>query len=202
MKKILTLFVEHEKELFKKRRLAPTHFELRFGNAANSDLGYLKIENTGADILIEGQIDRIDVEKNKTHAMVIDYKRSAREFGVHEKLKKGLEFQLPLYLLAVRRLLRLEAIGAELRILREASSEGLYRELSAPLLGLHPNVRVYSDEDFESILSRTEDLIRKNLKRLQSADISVKSKSCSYCSFSSVCRFEPWRLVYSEENSS
>ncbi len=202
MKKTLALFVEHEKKLFMKRGLVPAYFELKFGGTGKNDLDYLKVNDPGGDILIEGQIDRIDIEKNKAKALVIDYKRSAREFGVHEKLKKELEFQLPVYLLAAQRLLGLEAAGAELRILRDAANEGLYRESCASLLGLHPNVRTYSDDEFEKILSHTEDLIRENIKRLRTADISVKSKSCNYCSFSSVCRFEPWRLVYSEEHPS
>ena len=42
---------------------------------------------------------------------------------------------------------------------------------------------------------------RNNVARLRSADITVKSKSCKYCSYSSVCRFEPWKLVYSENEA-
>ncbi len=199
MKKTLSLFVEHEKELFMKRPLVPTYFELSFGNGGKSDLDYLRINSdTGSEILIEGQIDRVDVDKNKKKALVIDYKRSSREFTVHNKLKKNLEFQLPIYLLAVRRLLGMEVLGAELRILRETKKEGLFPESSSEILGLHQNFKVYGEDEFENILARTEELIRQNLKRLQGADISVAPKSCTYCNFSSVCRFEPWRLVYAE----
>ena len=203
MKKELSQFVEHEKELFMKRGFVPAYFELKFGGPKRKGLGYLKIKDPGGDILIEGQIDRVDVEKNKGQALVIDYKRSKREFNVRAKLKKGLEFQLPIYLLAVRQLLGLEVVGAELRILRGAfKQEGLYRESAASLLGLHPHMKVYDDLEFEGIFSRTEALVRQNLERLRRSDISVRSRSCEFCSFSSVCRFEPWRLVYSEERSS
>ena len=199
MKRCLSLFVDHERELFMKRGLVPTYFEWSFGRRDKGSKDYLKIEDKDGSILIEGQIDRVDIEKNKTKALIVDYKRSSREFSVHEKIRRGLEFQLPIYLLAVRKLLGLEVVGAELRILREAKSEGFYRESQAELLGLHSRTKVYSEDVFENILSHTESLIRENLKKLRSGDISVNSKSCKFCSFSSVCRFEPWRLVYQEE---
>ena len=101
-------YFDIEKELFEKRGFVPTYLELKFGKPETSDLDYLKIEAPGGSILIEGQIDRVDISKEKSQALVIDYKRSAREFKVHEKLEKGLELQLPIYLLAVRRLLHLK----------------------------------------------------------------------------------------------
>lgn len=197
MKGTLSLFVRHEKALFEKRSLVPTYLELKFGKPETSDLDYLKIEAPGGAILIEGQIDRVDISKEKSRALVIDYKRSAREFTVHEKLKNGLEFQLPIYILAVRRLLHLEVVGAEIRVLRDAVQEGIYKESAGDVLGLHAKARRYTEGEFETVLKKTEDRIRQNLKRLREADNTIDSKSCKFCSFSSVCRFEPWRLVYS-----
>ncbi len=190
MKQILLLFVREEKALFEERGLVPTYFEHEFRD--------LKVRDGGEEFLIEGKIDRIDVDPGSRQALVTDYKRSRRSVTIQKKLAKGLELQLPLYLLAARRLLGLEIIGGELRFLTSASSEGLYYESARAKLGLHHSRKTYSADEFENMLSQTEARVGQAVRRLRGADISVKSKSCQYCSFSPVCRFEPWRLVYSE----
>ncbi len=193
MREMLDLFAVQEKEFFQNRRLVPSYFEHAFGD--------LKIpEPSGGDILIEGKIDRIDTVKGEKKALIVDYKLSERPLSIKKKLAKGLEFQIPLYLLAVKRLLGLDVIGGELRFLKKAQTEGLYREAAREVLDLDPRTKTLNDEAFERTLSDTEDLVRRMVGRLRSADISVKSKSCDYCPFSSVCRFEPWKLVYAENN--
>ncbi len=196
MSDTLDLFTAYEKEDFERRRLVPLHFEFDFGRAKDSLAGCLTIQDPAGDILIEGQIDRIDKTAKSGKAVVIDYKTSERAMKVKERLRKGLELQLPIYLLAVRQLLGLETMAAELRILKNASSEGLYRESDREALGLGARKKAYGDEEFEKILSETKEHIRQYVRRLRGGDISVNSKTCDYCSFSSVCRFEPWKLVY------
>lgn len=192
MREILDHFAEQERDFFKNRNLVPAYFEHEFGD--------LRIKDPAGDILIEGKIDRIDKVKDADQALIVDYKLSERPISIKKKLAKGLELQIPLYLLAVKRLLGLEAIGGELRFLKKADQEGVYRESGREVLGLGPRTSALSDEAFEKMLSDTEEVVRGTVRRLRSADISVKSKSCDYCPFSSVCRFEPWKLVYAENN--
>lgn len=190
MRRILGLFVEQEKKFSGERTLAPTYFEFEFNDLAIGGEHGVKIQ---------GKIDRVDVDPATRKALVIDYKLSKRPVSIREKFAKGLEFQIPLYLMAVRRLLNLDVIGGELRFLSSASTEGLYRESEREGLGLGPRKKGgYSEEEFEKLLEDTETLVRQAVGRLRSADISVKSKSCDFCAFSPVCRFEPWKLVYSE----
>ncbi|PIU39916.1 MAG: hypothetical protein COT00_04440, partial [Candidatus Omnitrophica bacterium CG07_land_8_20_14_0_80_50_8] len=93
--------------------------------------------------------------------------------------------------------------GAELRILKEAfAKEGLYRESAKSVLGLNSNSKTYEDPEFEGMLETARKRILLNVERLRKGDISVRSKSCEYCDFSPVCRFEPWRLIYSEGDES
>ena len=200
MRNALDIFIKAERKLFHGRELVPTFFELAFGNGDKESLDSLKIEDPSGNILVQGKIDRIDVSKDGKKALVIDYKRSSREFRMNERLSEGLELQLPIYLLAVKRLLNLEPIGAELRILRDGGSEGFYTEVSGDVLKTVAARKLRSPEEFEHILSDTESLIRQYLKRLRAADVSVRSKTCRYCRYDSVCRFEKWRIIYSKNN--
>ena len=95
-------FAERENELFGKRGLVPSYFELKFGKPPEAELNYLEIKRSRGSVLIEGQIDRIDLTKDGSKALVIDYKRSARDLSIHKRIQMGLEFQLPIYMLAVK----------------------------------------------------------------------------------------------------
>lgn len=191
MSRALLLFAGNEKELSARRALTPKYFEYKFDG--------LKVGSPYEQILVKGVIDRIDVDPETQKALVIDYKLSKREVPIRQKLSEGMELQIPLYLLAARRILKLDVAGGELRFLRTAGSEGLYRESEKPLLGLSSRKAAYTEEEFEGMLHETEKRVSEYVKRLRSADIAVKSKSCKYCSFSPVCRFETWRSVYSDD---
>jgi ATP-dependent helicase/nuclease subunit B len=191
MRGILALFARQEKEFLKSRALAPSYFEWEFGKGQA-----LEVAGPDGPILIEGKIDRIDLTPDGAKALVIDYKRSRRPQTIREKWKKGLEFQIPIYLLAVRKILGLDVLGGELRFLRDSGREGLYLEEARGLLGLGPRAAVCKKEEFEEILAQVEKRIAQVLARLRDADISVQSKTCDHCQFGPVCRFEKWKLIY------
>lgn len=197
MKQSLKLFAEFEKELFEKRGLKASSFELKFGAEG---VKFLQIGKGEETIRVRGQIDRLDISPDGKKALVVDYKLSKRP-SVHGKFKKGLELQLPLYLLAARRLLGYDIVGAEHRYLREPGRQGFYREDARELLRMDPRETYYTEDEFEAVLSETEKRVRELVKRIRQADIAVRSKSCEFCKFEAVCRFEPWRLVYSEGSS-
>ncbi len=196
MQKALDLFAEAEKDIFKKRGFTPSAFELKFGYGETVGPGLLQIQEGSKKISLLGQIDRLDVSKDGKTAMISDYKLSERP-SVHKKFKRGLELQLPIYLLAARELLGYDVVGAEHRYLKEPGRQGIYREDARESLGLGARETVYTNEEFEALLSETRERVRALVRRIREADISVKSKSCDFCKFSPVCRFEPWRLIYS-----
>ncbi len=195
MRETLRAFVRHEQKLGLSRGLVPAYFEIGFGKDVQGALDYLEIENGREPIRLTGKIDRIDVSEDGRQALVIDYKRSQREYSVKKKLEKGLELQLPIYLLVARKLLGLELLGAELRILRESKKDGVYPEDAGKALDATKS-QMKSAGEFEAMLNDTEARIRQIVGRLKSADISVRSKSCNFCEFDPVCRFEKWKLVY------
>jgi len=197
MKRSLDLFAEGEKTLFEKRGLTAGSFELKFGAEGRP---FLEIGGGSRTIRLRGQIDRLDVSADGKQALVVDYKLSKRP-SVHAKFEKGLELQLPIYLLAARKLLGYDIVGAEHRYLREPGKQGFYREDARKLLKMDGRETTYTEGEFEALLTETEKRVRELVKRIHEADISVRSKSCEFCKFSPVCRFEPWRLIYSEDSS-
>lgn len=192
--KLLESFIRREKKLLAQRTAQPSYFELSFGSK-DAKLEPLKIRDESGDILIRGQIDRIDI-LDDGKALIVDYKKSTRSSSLDEKLKKGLELQLPIYLLVAKNLLKLEPAGAELRFVQNEKEQGVYRSSYAEKLGLHKSKKTHSDEEFVALLAAAEDTIRKYTKRMREADIRVQPKSCEFCHFDSVCRFEKWKLVY------
>ena len=196
LKRTLGIFWETEKERFGESSGVPAYFELGFGMGKEpSALPPLCIPNDPEDILVRGYIDRIDLLDDGKKALVIDYKSSERAVALRERLEKGMELQLPLYLLVAERLLGLSPAGAELRILKGAPGEGIYREEDRELLGIGKK-KARPDSEFRQVTLDAESKIREYVSRLRSGDISIRSKSCQYCQFSSVCRFETWKLIY------
>ena len=125
-----------------------------------------------------GKIDRIDLTPEGNKALVIDYKLGTR--NLKKKLKQGVEVQLPVYMLAVKRLLGLDILGAELRFIESGKKA------------------VIDPAQTDDLLKETEQKIVEAAARMRRGDIAVHSKSCDFCDFDPVCRFQKWKLVYSE----
>jgi ATP-dependent helicase/nuclease subunit B len=196
MERLLDQFAVREAQLSQARGLVPTYFELSFGNPKKSDRDYLKVKDASREFWLEGKIDRIDVLPGEKKALVIDYKKSARSISIRSRLEKGLEFQLPIYLLFLEKELGFEALGAELRLLQDSKEEGLYPDSARQALGLHALKKTLSAEEFEALRRQAHVQIRQVVERLRGGDIRVKSKSCEHCEYDAVCRFEKWKLIY------
>ncbi len=182
MKQTLLLFARRESECAGERDLVPKYFELEFGKLLDgSPAPYPYLEIGKDKILIGGKIDRIDVSRDGDGALVIDYKLGSR--NLKNKIEKGLEVQLPVYLLAVKRLLGMDVLGAELHFLES----GKRAALDTKTIG--------------ELLKQTEERIEDAARRIKKGDIAVRSKSCEFCDYESICRFEKWKLIYSEVDS-
>lgn len=189
---ILDRFVQTEAGLLSRRNFEPDSFELGFGGrSSTASLDW-------DDVHIEGKIDRVDVNRSRKEALISDYKLSPRDLW--KKIDKGLEVQLPIYAMAVEKLLGLKVVGAELRFLEtdKDATSGLYLESAREDLGLGPKKRLLSQESWNDIMSNTQANAAKAAQRLKAGDITIHSKSCQFCPYDSVCRFETWRLIYDE----
>jgi ATP-dependent helicase/nuclease subunit B len=182
MRRTLSLYLERE-AASGQREFEPAYFEWVFGLEGRPAL---EIEGSSGPVRIGGRIDRIDLTRDRRRALVIDYKLSRRSDSIKERLRKGIELQLPLYILAAEKFLGVEVARGELQLLQSAGTEPLTLD---------------SDEDRREILGNVQARVREIAARMREADISVHSKSCEHCAFSAVCRFEKWRLAYVKEGA-
>lgn len=167
MARMLDRYVELERDLAGGTK--PSRFEFGFGDGKTD---YLRISDKSGEILMKGFIDRIDTGPSGDEAFVIDYKKSSRNLA--KKLKNGEEIQLPLYLLAAQRLLKLKPAGLEHRILKTGTQES-------------PDL---DPKEIEDLLAQTEERIRGAVRKIRSGDIAVEPRDCAFCEFDAVCRVE------------
>ncbi len=141
------------RELDEEGEFVPSYFEARFGGALREhDDPELSLEegipfetDTGARLLMSGKIDRIDLSSDGKRARVLDYKTGRAPQGGRKNeivLDRGRRLQLPVYLLASRRMLRdvhagAEVESAEYRFLRERKASRATLALSRTLLEEH-----------------------------------------------------------------
>jgi ATP-dependent helicase/nuclease subunit B len=98
---LLDKFFEHELSLFSSdvAEFQPALCEAGFGKGGKFPA--LELEaGGGRTIAVRGKIDRIDLNKEKTHARIVDYKRSAYGLSIRGILSAQ-ALQLPVYSLAL-----------------------------------------------------------------------------------------------------
>ncbi len=173
-------------EKAKRRRLLPQYFEWGFGHRNPP----LKL--CGGSILFKGRIDRIDVDAVSKTFLVVDYKTSGGTTG--SQILSGRSFQLPLYILAVKRLLLpdYEPIGGlycDLGTLEQ--KDGLLHADRLPdFIDLHPSSSTIVpagvwDRFFEETESRVADVVAE----IRQGHFPSKKEPCEdYCPYQDICR--------------
>ncbi|OGQ05431.1 MAG: hypothetical protein A3F82_00530 [Deltaproteobacteria bacterium RIFCSPLOWO2_12_FULL_44_12] len=173
--------------------LKPQYFEWTFGTSSENALSLEKKQND-PKILIGGRIDRIDIDAGKKRFLVLDYKTGNTE-ALKDKLLEGLTLQLPVYLLAVKRLLLkdYQAVGGLLISVRSARKKhGLvdsrFNETHFSL-GKRSSALLASD-DFDKTLSRSVEQIQEYVLKIREGFFSAQPKDCRhYCDYKEICRY-------------
>lgn len=193
-----------------KQDVRPAHFEVAFGMTLRqpsdpiSTTAPLELSRSTLTheekIKIQGQIDRIDVSDDNT-LIAYDYKLSS---GANlEDMTAGRTFQVPIYLEALERLiLPSHAIaGGGYYILRGGSSrrnKGMYRAAYAGYTGLQARNSVFGDPDWQNIREEVIAKIWEFLDHMRAGDFVVTPsegyKTCRFCDFSAVCRYDKFRI--------
>lgn len=183
MKTILSRFLKHELERLQNTPFQPRHFEYEIPKDQP-----ITLESGNVRIKLQGKIDRIDVDEAGGSFVISDYKRS-KNFKKSE-LEKGTSLQLPLYLLAVAKILNLKPLGGQLLNLKEAKSPtGFYHQ---SIEGPRDKM---SDGEFNQVLDRALRFSARYLDELEQGKIAVAPRDCAdNCSFSPLCRIEKWKL--------
>src|SRR5436189_5689511 len=126
---MLLRFLETELERLQTQPLQPRHFEFAFGRGDHPDAPALEITEGKRTFRVVGSIDRIDVDPGRGTAMVMDYKTSAQ--SIRKDLEFGVSLQLPIYIMAVEKFLKLKPVGAQLFSLKDGSVAGFYDKAEA-----------------------------------------------------------------------
>ncbi|MBI4124617.1 MAG: PD-(D/E)XK nuclease family protein [Deltaproteobacteria bacterium] len=180
-----------QKELEQARNLSaplePAHFEWTFGKGKSSPF-----EMEG--LRLGGRIDRIDIDPKTGHFLVLDYKT-----GTVNKFKagllEGLSLQLPLYILAVRKLLfpNGQAVGGLLVESKVAKKKtGL---VDAAFNKTHFQIHrsshsLMKTEEMEALLQQAAQWAADYVKQIRSGFFSARPKECkAVCDYKEICRY-------------
>ena len=192
------------------RQVLPSYFEVAFGGtrsaAKDPDSTEEPLELTretfvGEEkIKISGQIDRVDVARDNT-VVAYDYKLStgASKYDI----TSGRSLQLPIYLEALERLILPDhpIAGGGYYVIRGAQdrrNKGLYRASQLDYLRLRAKNSVFTDEDWQKIRTEVVARIWDFLDGMRAGsfivDPSEKLKTCRFCDYSAVCRYDRDRI--------
>lgn len=183
------------KNLQDTRTLTPVLFEAGFGlveNGIPSEKGAFAVEVGGERLEFQGKIDRVDADPVTRRAMAADYK-SGEGFKPAE-LKKGMRFQAVLYALALEKVWGYQPIGTEYVSLKNFKRGGLLRK--DYFLEERPKSRLKSlmePGDFDAFIQSELKALADDWIRYRSGDVAADSKSCQYCDFYPLCRYEKRR---------
>ena len=192
------------------QQVLPSYFEVAFGGTRSAakdpdsteDPLELTRETFVGDekIKISGQIDRVDVARDNT-VVAYDYKLStgASKYDIIS----GRSLQLPIYLEALEKLILPDhpIAGGGYYVIRGAQdrrNKGLYRASQLDYLRLRAKNSVFSDEDWQRIRTEVVARIWDFLDGMRAGrfivDPSEKIKTCRFCDYSAVCRYDRDRI--------
>jgi ATP-dependent helicase/nuclease subunit B len=191
--------------------VVPAYFEVAFGgmrsNARDPDSTELPLELTRSTfvgeetIKISGQIDRVDVARDQT-LIAYDYKLSTG--SSQEDIKSGRSLQLPIYLEALEKLILPDhqIAGGGYYVIRggnDRRNKGLHRASALRYSGISNRVSsVLSDEEWKQIradvMARIWDFLDQMRAGKFTVDPSEKQKTCRFCDFAAVCRYDRYRI--------
>lgn len=203
---ILYKFLLQERE--SQDDFAPKYFEIPFGNIHlhndQSLLGNLKVGN----VEVSGKIDRVDINEKEKTFKVVDYKLSGKKPS-RSDLGEGLSLQIPLYLYASKKLLKLllneeyEPALAWIYSLKMGYDSikpvevknSTSRKTYAQLSGSEKEELIKSyNEMIDVCVVNINEYVKKissgffNLSTLEDRE----SKICRLCSFKTVCRIKDY----------
>ncbi len=188
----------------------PAYFEVAFGGARSAakdpDSRDEPLElNRGTfagveTIKISGQIDRVDVARDKT-IVAYDYKLSTG--ASKNDITSGRSLQLPIYLEALERLIlpNQPIAGGGYYVIRGSNdrrNKGLYRASQLDYLNLRAKNSVFSDEEWQQVRDEVIGKIWGFVDGMRAGwflvNPSERQKTCRFCDFAAVCRYGQDRI--------
>ena len=191
--------------------VVPAYFEIAFGgmrsnardpSSTDEPLELTRSTFVGEETMkISGQIDRVDVASDNT-LIAYDYKLSTG--STKDDIKSGRSLQLPIYLEALERLLLpgSQIAGGGYYVIRggnERRNKGLHRASLVGYSGIKNRVLgVMSDDEWQQIrddvIAKIWDFLGHMRAGQFGVDPSEKQKTCRFCDFAAVCRYDRYRI--------
>jgi len=190
--RLLRRFLQAEIDRACTRRTHPAYFEQEFG-----DNGYPALILGDGAVRLRGVIDRIDlVDDDPAHAIVVDYKASARM--TQKELVEGKVLQAPIYALALARLNDCAPLGVEFMGLKQSEAKGVYQLAARALYDSDKGMKCLSPEEWEIYLAENEARILAAARAMADGLIPLaptNAKSCPHsCEFFLLCRGDGFAL--------
>ncbi|MCW3049429.1 MAG: ATP-dependent nuclease subunit B-like protein [Solirubrobacterales bacterium] len=167
----------------------PAHFELTFGGPDDERPA---VELAGGELALQGRIDRVDVDASGAQAVVYDYK--GRAAPAQARWVADGKLQVGLYMLALRDLLGIDAVGGLYQPLGAADPRprGLLYDDADPGLDAVRTDRLDADA-FARVLDGVERAAARAVAEVRAGALEPRPDSCAWqggCSFPSICRCE------------
>jgi ATP-dependent helicase/nuclease subunit B len=191
-------------------QVAPSRFELAFGmtqsvakdpHSVSEPLELRRPGFVGEETMkISGQIDRVDIAADNT-LIAYDYKLS--KGAKKPDIQEGRSLQIPIYLEALEQLFfpQQEIAGGGYYTLRGGSDRrntGMYRTEFKDYLRLSAKNSWYSRDEWNRFRSEVITRIWDFLDRMRTGQFHVEPsegyKTCKYCDFVAVCRYDKYRI--------
>lgn len=153
------------------------------------------IELIDEKMKLKGKVDRIDSLKNQKDLLVYDYKLSDKR-GKTKDFFEYNELQLPLYLLALEKLLPdKNLMGGAYYSVRDLNKNGLWKKEFADYSPKTNRSRTVMEEEswmkyFENLKAELESL----LAGIKNGDYRLDPKDCDYCDGKEICRYSKARV--------
>jgi ATP-dependent helicase/DNAse subunit B len=212
-KLILDQVLLHELKLQEKtsaRGMLPAYFELAFGRTSEaadpgSTANFLRLKRGHEDsidvALIQGQIDRVDLNRDEGVAIAYDYKLS--QGAKLNDIRSGRQVQIPIYLAALEQLFlpSFQLGGGGYYTLRGKGArlnQGLYRLGYADCTNVTSHYSKMSDDDWQRIRRDVATRVWEFIDGMRAGRFRVKPSlgrmTCKYCDYAAVCRFDAYRI--------
>ncbi len=190
-------------------RVQPKYFELAFGRASegsdpNSTKRFLTLKRADdADdaALIQGQIDRVDVNEDEKLAIAYDYKLS--KGATLDDIRSGRQVQIPIYLAALEQLFlpKFDLGGGGYYTLRGKGArlnQGLYRTALADCTNVTSRYTKFDDVEWQRIRREVTTRVWEFIDGMRGGHFRVKPSlgrhTCKFCDYSAVCRYDAYRI--------
>ena len=192
------------------RGIRPTYFELAFGRVSpgsdpRSTTEYLRLERKHERVsevaLVQGQIDRVDLNGDAQIAIAYDYKLS-RGAKLND-IEAGRELQLPIYLAALEQLFLpgYQLGGGGYYTLRSKGSrlnQGLYRSAFGDCTNVTYAKAKLDDVEWQRIRDDVAKRVWDFIDGMRGGHFRVKPSlgkhTCKFCDYSAVCRYDTYRI--------